>query len=77
MPDWQNLVRQRLSGLALDAEERDEVQLELTGHLKRFSEPLSRLGTGGICSAGFASQKGADTPCRNACTSFGFLDSSR
>src|SRR5260370_25715328 len=38
---------------------------------KRFIEPLSKLRTGGVCSAGFASQKGADTPCGNPCTSFG------
>jgi hypothetical protein len=34
MPDWQNLVRQRLSGLALDAAGKDEVHAELAGHLE-------------------------------------------
>jgi hypothetical protein len=34
VPDWQELVRQRLSGLALDAAERDEVHTELAGHLE-------------------------------------------
>ncbi len=34
MPDWQKLVRDRLSGLALDAAEKDEVHAELAAHLE-------------------------------------------
>jgi hypothetical protein len=34
MPDWQKLVRQRLSDLALDAAGKDEVHAELAGHLE-------------------------------------------
>ncbi len=38
MPDWQELVRERLSGLALDAAERDEVHAELAAHLEESYE---------------------------------------
>src|ERR1700738_4949500 len=34
MPHWQALVRQRLSGLALDAAEKDEIHAELAAHLE-------------------------------------------
>src|SRR5712692_2963757 len=34
MPDWQKLVRDRLSGLALDAAEKEEVHAELAAHLE-------------------------------------------
>ncbi|HKE33626.1 MAG TPA: hypothetical protein VKB66_00415 [Candidatus Acidoferrum sp.] len=34
MPDWQELVRQRLTGLELDAAEREDVQMELAAHLE-------------------------------------------
>jgi hypothetical protein len=44
MPDWQELVRQRLSGLALDPAERDEVHAELAAHLEEAYE--SMLGDG-------------------------------
>jgi hypothetical protein len=44
MPDWQELVRQRLSGLALDAEEKDEVQVELAAHLEESYEVFCREG---------------------------------
>jgi len=44
MPDWQKLVRQRLSGLALDAEEKDEVQVELAAHLEEVYEDHRRQG---------------------------------
>jgi hypothetical protein len=44
MPDWQELVRQRLSGLALDAEEKDEVHAELAGHLEETHERLRKEG---------------------------------
>jgi hypothetical protein len=44
MPDWQNLVRERLSGLALDAEEKDEVQVELAAHLEEVYEDHRRQG---------------------------------
>jgi hypothetical protein len=44
MPDWQKLVRQRLSGLALDAEEKDEVQVELAAHLEESYEVFCKEG---------------------------------
>jgi hypothetical protein len=44
MPDWQELVRQRLSGLALDADERDEVHTELAAHLEESYEALLKEG---------------------------------
>src|ERR1700682_5480049 len=44
MPDWQELVRQRLSSLALDAEEKDEVQVELAAHLEESYEALRKEG---------------------------------
>ena len=34
MPDWRELVRRRLSGLALEAAEQDEVHAELAAHLE-------------------------------------------
>src|SRR5690348_3835507 len=40
MPDWKELVRQRLSGLALDAAEQDEVHAELASHLEESYEAL-------------------------------------
>src|SRR5258708_951419 len=40
MPDWQKLVRHRLSGLALNAEEKDEVHAELAAHLEESHESL-------------------------------------
>jgi hypothetical protein len=44
MPDWQELVRQRLSGLALNAEEKDEVHTELAAHLEESYESLRAKG---------------------------------
>jgi hypothetical protein len=44
MLDWQKLVRQRLSGLALDAPEKDEVQVELAAHLEESYESLRTNG---------------------------------
>jgi len=44
MRDWQKLVRQRLSGLALDAEEKDEVQVELAAHLEESYEVFCKEG---------------------------------
>src|SRR5713226_8839282 len=44
MPDWQKLVRQRLSGLALDAEEKNEVHAELAAHLEESYESLRAKG---------------------------------
>jgi hypothetical protein len=44
MPDWLRLVRQRLSGLALDSGEREEVQLELASHLEESCEALRAEG---------------------------------
>jgi hypothetical protein len=44
MPDWQKLVRQRLSGIALDAEEKDEVRAELAAHLEELYEVSCKEG---------------------------------
>src|SRR5437773_12537944 len=44
MPDWQKLVRQRLSGLALDDPEKDEVQVEPAAHLEESYESLRTKG---------------------------------
>lgn len=44
MPDWQEFVRQRLSGLALDAAEKDEVHAELAAHLEETYETMRREG---------------------------------
>jgi len=44
MPDWQELVRQRLSGLAFDAEQKDEVHAELAAHLEESYESLCTQG---------------------------------
>ena len=44
MPDWQELVRQRLSSLALDAGEKDEVQVELAAHLEESYEVFCKEG---------------------------------
>jgi hypothetical protein len=44
MADWRELVRQRLSGLALDAAEKEEVQLELAAHLEESYEGFCKQG---------------------------------
>src|SRR5690349_6450096 len=44
MLDWQKLVRQRLSGLTLEADEKDEVHAELAAHLEESYESLRRKG---------------------------------
>lgn len=44
MRNWQELVCQGLSGLALDAAEKDEVHAELAGHLQEFYESLRAQG---------------------------------
>ena len=44
MPDWQELVRQRLSGLSLDLAEKEEVCKELAGHLEETHECLRKEG---------------------------------
>ena len=44
MPDWQELVRRQLSGLALDAAGRDEVYAELAAHLEDSYESLRAQG---------------------------------
>ena len=44
MPDWQKLVRHRLSGLALDAAEKDEVHAELAAHFEESYESLRTKG---------------------------------
>jgi len=44
MPNWQEHVRQRLSGLALDAAEKDEVLAELAAHLEESYEVFRKRG---------------------------------
>jgi hypothetical protein len=44
MPDWQELVREHLSGLALDDAEKDEVHAELASHLEESYEALLKDG---------------------------------
>lgn len=44
MPNWQELVCQRLSGLALDATEQDEIAAELASHLEESYEVFCREG---------------------------------
>lgn len=44
MPDWQELVRQSLAGLALDPAERDEIRAELAAHLEDAYEAMLRDG---------------------------------
>lgn len=44
MPDWQELVRQRLAALALDPAERDEIRAELAAHLEDAYEAMLRDG---------------------------------
>src|SRR5260370_2946206 len=44
MPDWQEIVRRRLSGVALDGEEKDEVHAELDAHLEESYESLRAKG---------------------------------
>ena len=44
MPDWQEFVRRRLSGLALEAGEKDEVHEELAAHLEESYEALQKEG---------------------------------
>ena len=44
MRDWQELVRRELSGLALDAAERDEVHAEVAAHLEETYEGLLKEG---------------------------------
>jgi hypothetical protein len=44
MPDWQELVRRRLSGLPLEATERDEVYAELAAHLEESYAAFRKEG---------------------------------
>ena len=44
MPDWQKLVRDRLSGLELDSAEKEEIHDELAAHLEESYEVLCRRG---------------------------------
>ncbi|HKM66873.1 MAG TPA: hypothetical protein VJX70_06890 [Candidatus Acidoferrum sp.] len=44
MTDWQEFVRQRLSGLALDAGEKEEILAELTAHLEESYEAFCKEG---------------------------------
>lgn len=68
MPDWQELVRQRLAGLALGRAEKQEVHAELAAHLEEsyevfsgkacpsqtpFAELFRSRATGRTCGEGF------------------------
>jgi hypothetical protein len=44
MPNWQELVRQRLAGLELDGTEKEEVQAEVAAHLEESYEALLKEG---------------------------------
>ena len=44
MVDWQKLVRQRLSNLALEGAEKDEVHAELAAHLEESYEAFCKEG---------------------------------
>ncbi len=44
MPNWQELVRHRLSGLALDAAQKDEIHAELAAHLEESYEVFCAEG---------------------------------
>jgi hypothetical protein len=44
MPDWRQIVCQRLSGLTLDAAEKDEIHAELAAHLEESYEALLKEG---------------------------------
>jgi hypothetical protein len=44
MTDWKELVRQKLAGLALDADAKDEVHAELAAHLQDSYESLRTKG---------------------------------
>jgi hypothetical protein len=44
MPDWQELVRQRLAGLTLDPAVKEEVHAELAAHLEESYEALRAEG---------------------------------
>jgi hypothetical protein len=44
MPDWKKLVRQRLSGLALDSTEKEEVHSELAAHLEESYDTFRSAG---------------------------------
>ena len=44
MPNWQEFVGQRLSGLALDVAEKEEVHAELSAHLEESYESLRAEG---------------------------------
>ena len=44
MPNWQELVRQRLPGPALDAAEKDEIHAELAAHLEESYEVFCKEG---------------------------------
>jgi hypothetical protein len=44
MPDWQEIARQRLTPLALEAKRQEEIVAELAGHLEDLYEDLVRQG---------------------------------
>jgi hypothetical protein len=44
MPNWEELVRQHLSGLALDPAERDEIHAELGAHLEETFDAFCAKG---------------------------------
>ena len=48
MPNWQELVRQRLSGLALDAAEKDEINADSPRTWRNCMKHFARM----VCRSG-------------------------
>jgi hypothetical protein len=63
MPDWQEVVRQRLTGLALEDADSAEVVEELAGHLEEQYESLLQKGVSEQASIDCVLQQMAD--CRD------------
>lgn len=60
MPDWQQIVRRELSGLTLEAAERDEIHSELGAHLEETYETLLKEGVAEPAAAQRALSLGGD-----------------
>ena len=62
MPDWNRLVRERLSGLELSPAQRDAIVAELASHLEDRYEELCAQGIGESEAIARSLQEGADWP---------------
>jgi hypothetical protein len=60
MPDWQEIVRPRLTPLGLNAKREEKVISELAGHLEDLYEDLVRQGKSESEAAEFALSTAAD-----------------